>query len=181
VTSLPELGFGSDIQKYIGIHVRHGDFKNWCGQVPVEDCFASIAVLARRVEEIKTELRESRGMTVEHVIMTSDEEDQSWWEQVAEQGWHIVDHSGTVERYGAWYVQVQRLQSIIITTGSWFDLHILTFRYPVLIDAVIQSGGVGFLGTDRSTMSILARRRVQSWHQGIVRTVKWGQKGADDH
>ncbi|KAL9716465.1 hypothetical protein Ac2012v2_000913 [Leucoagaricus gongylophorus] len=146
---------GSPVPPYIGIHVRHGDFKNWCGQVPVEDCFASIAVLARRVEEIKTELRESRGMTVEHVIMTSDEEDQSWWEQVAEQGWHIVDHSGTVERYGAWY--------------------------PVLIDAVIQSGGVGFLGTDRSTMSILARRRVQSWHQGIVRTVKWGQKGADDH
>ena len=51
-------------------------------------------------------------MTVEHVIMTSDEEDQSWWEQVAEQGWHIVDHSGTVERYGAWYVQVLVMASI---------------------------------------------------------------------
>ena len=50
-----------------------------------------------------------------------------------------------------------------------------------MIDAVIQSGGVGFLGTDRSTMSTLARRRVQSWHNGVVRTVKWGEKGADDH
>ncbi|KAJ3568045.1 hypothetical protein NP233_g5974 [Leucocoprinus birnbaumii] len=126
-----------DTQKYIGIHVRHGDFKNWCGQVPIADCFASIPILARRIDEIKTELRESRGMTVDHVIMTSDERDESWWQQVAEQGWYKVDHSGTAERYNAWY--------------------------PVLIDAVIQSGGVGFLGTDRSTMSILARRRVQSW------------------
>ncbi|KAF5352395.1 hypothetical protein D9756_005940 [Leucocoprinus leucothites] len=141
--------------KYIGIHVRHGDFKNWCGDVPIEDCFASVAVLARRIEDIKTELRESRGMTVDHVIMTSDERDESWWSQVTEQGWYKVDHSGTVERYGAWY--------------------------PVLIDAVIQSGGVGFLGTDRSTMSILARRRVQSWRNGVVRTVKWGKVGADDH
>jgi len=105
-------GSRSDIQKYIGIHVRHRDFRNWCGQVPVDDCFASIAVLARRVEEIKIELRESRGITVEHVIMTSDEKDESWWEQVAKQGWYIIDHSGTVERYGAWYVQILVTPSI---------------------------------------------------------------------
>jgi len=72
----------------------------------VEDCFASIAILAGRIEEIRIELREFRGITVEHVIMTSDEKDESWWEQVAKQGWYIIDHSGTVERYGAWYVQI---------------------------------------------------------------------------
>lgn len=55
------------------------------------------------------------------------------------------------------------------------------YRYPVLIDAVIQSGGIGFVGTDRSTMSNLARRRVQSWHNGVVRAIKWGHLGADDH
>ena len=54
-------------------------------------------------------------------------------------------------------------------------------RYPLIIDAVIQSGGLGFVGTDRSTMSLLARRRVQSWHDGVVRAVKWGRPGADDH
>lgn len=54
-------------------------------------------------------------------------------------------------------------------------------RYPVLIDAVIQSSGLGFVGTDRSTMSQLARRRVQSWRNGAVRTVKWGLPGSDDH
>lgn len=54
-------------------------------------------------------------------------------------------------------------------------------RYPVLIDAAIQSLGVGFVGTDRSTMSILARRRVQSWQDGAVRTLKWGRPDSDDH
>ncbi|KXN88805.1 hypothetical protein AN958_06674 [Leucoagaricus sp. SymC.cos] len=146
---------GSETPPYIGIHIRHGDFKNWCGEVPVEDCFASISVINRRVEEVKTEIQESRGLTVNHVIVTSDERDPLWWEQVANQGWYRVDHSGTADRYGAWY--------------------------PVLIDAVIQSGGIGFVGTDRSTMSILARRRVQSWRNGVVRTIKWGKSGADDH
>ena len=54
-------------------------------------------------------------------------------------------------------------------------------RYPVLIDAVIQSGGAGFVGTDRSTMTILARRRVQSWRDGVTRIVKWGTPEADNH
>lgn len=76
--------------------------------------------------------------------------------------------------------------------GRWFSggtvevralLMILFYitRYPLLIDAVIQSGGIGFVGTDRSTMSILARRRVEAWHGGITRTVLWGHVGADDH
>ena len=37
------------------------------------------------------------------------------------------------------------------------------------------------MGTDRSTMSILARRRVQSWKDGAVRTLKWGLPNSDDH
>ncbi len=54
-------------------------------------------------------------------------------------------------------------------------------RYPVLVDAVIQSGAIGFVGTDRSTMSILARRRAETWHNAVSRTVKWGNPTADDH
>jgi hypothetical protein len=54
-------------------------------------------------------------------------------------------------------------------------------RYPLLIDAVIQSGGIGFVGTDRSTMSEIALRRCQSWHGAVTRMVKWGHIGADDH
>jgi hypothetical protein len=54
-------------------------------------------------------------------------------------------------------------------------------RHPVFIDAIIQSNGAGFVGTLRSTMSTLARRRVQSWRDGAIRTISWGWPGADDH
>lgn len=41
--------------------------------------------------------------------------------------------------------------------------------------------GTGFVGTEGSTMSLLARRRVEDWNGGVTRTVKWGRIGADDH
>jgi aspartyl/asparaginyl beta-hydroxylase (cupin superfamily) len=47
-------------------------------------------------------------------------------------------------------------------------------RYPVLIDAVIQSSGIGLVGMYGSTMSLLAGRRVQDWNNGVYKLVKWG-------
>ncbi|KIK70678.1 hypothetical protein GYMLUDRAFT_32719 [Collybiopsis luxurians FD-317 M1] len=140
---------------YISIHIRHYDFAGWCGDVPLDECFASIPVIARRVREVQEQIREEKGITVNHVIMTSDEREEAWWKEVADQGWRFPDHSRTKELFGDWY--------------------------PVLIDAAIQSAGAGFVGTDRSTMSIMAMRRVQSWQGGATRLVKWGHAGADDH
>lgn len=131
-------------------------------------------MIARRVNEVKQELMERKGISIDHVIMTSDERDNSWWEGVAEQGWVGIDHSRTVDLYGEWFVSF--ILNVAVLTNS-NELH----RYPVLIDAVIQSNGVGFVGTDRSTMSMMARRRVESWHDGVVRTVKWGRPDSDDH
>jgi hypothetical protein len=54
-------------------------------------------------------------------------------------------------------------------------------RYPVLIDAVLQSSGIGMIGMQGSTMSLLAGRRVKDWHNGVYKSVKWGTPGADDH
>jgi hypothetical protein len=90
--------------QWIGIHIRHGDFKDWCGIVPVADCFAPISVIKRRVEEVKRELLERKGMVVNHVIMTSDERNATWWETVTAEGWYAIDHSKTVELYGSWCV-----------------------------------------------------------------------------
>lgn len=123
------------------------------------------------MEEVKQDLLERKGLVVNHVILTSDERNATWWEGVVAQGWFQVDHSKTVEIYGAWWADLHFSTMVSLTIG----------RYPVLIDAVIQSGGVGFVGTDRSTMSILARRRVQSWQGGVVRTLKWGRLGSDNH
>ncbi|KAJ7493298.1 hypothetical protein B0H11DRAFT_2228078 [Mycena galericulata] len=142
------------ISPYISVHVRHGDFANWCN-VPIKDCFAPLSAIARRVAEVQAELWDTRRMRVSRVIMTSDEEDSAWWDDVVQLGWVRPDHSRTEERYGQWY--------------------------PTLIDAAIQSGGVGFVGTDRSTVSIMAGKRVVSWQGGAVRTVRWGHPHADDH
>ncbi|KJA28528.1 hypothetical protein HYPSUDRAFT_128961, partial [Hypholoma sublateritium FD-334 SS-4] len=151
------LGVGETEQTppYISVHIRHGDFSDWCHEVPIDDCFAPMAAIVRRVNEVKQEILERKKIHVKHVILTSDEKNATWWQAVLDQGWYRVNSSETVEQYGTWY--------------------------PLIIDAVIQSGGVGFVGTDRSTMSLLARRRVQSWHDGVVRTIKWGRPGADDH
>ncbi|KAF7339343.1 hypothetical protein MSAN_02148100 [Mycena sanguinolenta] len=143
------------IPPFISIHVRHHDFQNWCGETPIQDCFAPLPVIARRVQEVQQELLQTKGIKASHVIMTSDERDPAWWREVSELGWFTPDHTDTVALYGEWY--------------------------PVFIDAVIQSQGAGFVGTDRSTMSIVAARRVESWQNGPHKMVKWGSIGADDH
>ncbi|KAH7927278.1 hypothetical protein BV22DRAFT_1045518 [Leucogyrophana mollusca] len=142
---------------FISIHIRHGDFRNYCNDIPLDQCFASIPIIARRVAEVQEDLRQRKGLNVTRVMMTSDERDPAWWDEVRAQGWSWVDYTAerTEEIYGKWY--------------------------PVLIDAVIQSSGAGFVGTYGSTMTTLARRRVESWHDGPIRVVRWGWPGADDH
>ena len=90
------------------------------------------------------------------MVVTSDETWDEFWKEVKEYGWVNVNHTteGTVENYGMWY--------------------------EVVLDAYFQSMGVGFVGTDRSTMSLLAQRRVEDWVGGAWREVHWGKKGADD-
>lgn len=142
---------------YISIHARHGDFRDQCRGIPLDQCFASLSIIARRVSEVQEELRTQKGIEVTQVIMTSDEPDPEWWSEVRALGWTWVDYATerTEEIYGKWH--------------------------PVFIDAIIQSNGAGFVGTRGSTMSSLALRRVQSWHNGPTRIVQWGWPGADDH
>jgi hypothetical protein len=66
---------------------------------------------------------------------------------VKAQGWAFVNHTeeATVERYGEWY--------------------------PPLLDTVIQSRAVGFVGTKSSTFSLIGERRVQDWNGGVYRDV----------
>ncbi|GBE78647.1 hypothetical protein SCP_0115360 [Sparassis crispa] len=151
--SLPEA---VPIPPYISLHARHGDFGGMCGGSALEDCYTPLSAFARRVDEVQEELRAKHGIDVTHVIMTSDEKAEEWWSEVAERGWYRVDHGreNTMARLGTWY--------------------------PVIVDAVIQSQGIGFVGTEFSTFSSFGRRRVEDWNNGVTRTVKWGWIGADE-
>ena len=56
--------------------------------------------------EVQDELLERKGIYIpmSRVIMTSDETDSAWWDQVSALGWVKMDHAEhqTVERYGRW-------------------------------------------------------------------------------
>ncbi|KAG6330606.1 hypothetical protein ID866_8483 [Astraeus odoratus] len=142
---------------YIAVHARRGDFSVHCKDRPIDECLPTLSVIARHVAEVQEELLERKGINVTRVLMASDEQDPGWWAEVRDFGWSWVDYAaeGTVEKYGKWY--------------------------PVLLDAVLLSGGAGFIGTEHSTFSFVALRRVQYWNDGAVRTMKISRPGADDH
>ena len=64
-------------------------------------------------------------------------------------GWRFVNHQAekTVELYGEWYLTI--------------------------LDVVIQSLSLGFVGTDRSTLSVISQKRVEDWNGGVARLVLW--------
>ncbi|KAJ6615644.1 hypothetical protein B0H10DRAFT_1915811 [Mycena sp. CBHHK59/15] len=140
--------------QYITVHARNGGFGERC-KVPLEECFTPLSAIAQGVEEVKAELLATKGITVDAVIVTSDEKNRTWWDAVARQGWLRPDHSRTVERHGLWY--------------------------PMLIDAAIQAASIGFVGTEDSTVSLLAAKRVKAWYDGSTRSVRSVRLHSDDH
>lgn len=65
---------------------------------------------------------------VDHIIMTSDERDEVWWDLVKTQSWCRLEHSNTSAAYGRWFVLP--IFSVPQTSSA-------TVCYPVIIDAVV--------------------------------------------
>ncbi|KAF9022035.1 hypothetical protein BDZ89DRAFT_221297 [Hymenopellis radicata] len=132
---------------FIAVHVRHGDFGRTCSSKDPEDCFAALPAFARRVEEVKQELMEKKGLRVNRVLISSDDTTELFWQQVEALGWRDIDHGveQTVERHGEWYLPV--------------------------IDVATHSLAVGFVGTSGSTLSLVSARRVEDWSGGPTRLV----------
>lgn len=78
-----------------------------------------------------------------------DESDLSFWEEVRSYGWSYLNHTAeaTFEKYGEWY--------------------------PLLLDKVALSMGLGFVGTQSSTFSILNGDRVEDWSRGVVKMLDY--------
>ncbi|KAG8987180.1 hypothetical protein FRB90_003552, partial [Tulasnella sp. 427] len=118
-----------------------------CETVKLEDCAAPLSTYARRIKQVQDELAQLHGpdsplSDLQNVVVTSDDRDPKWWKEVHELGWLGTDEFD--EEIGAKY-------------GRW---------YPTIIDAVVQSRGKAFVGTQGSTMSDYAARRVQDWQHG---------------
>jgi hypothetical protein len=72
-------------------------------------------------------------------------------------------------------------QHLLLVDHTIGSLSYAFHRDPLFTDVVIQSNGIGFVANDLSTLSVLARRRVETWHRGITKTVRWGNPHSDDH
>ena len=115
----------------------------------METCFPPVEEVARVVKDVQAQVFANLGVQLlpEHVIVTSDESNPSWWSSIRSEGWTYVDHTAerTEDHFGFWY--------------------------PTFIDAIIHSLGTGFVGTEGSTMSLVAGRRVEDWNGGVVKMV----------
>jgi len=175
------LSPSEDLPPFISIHIRRNDFTVWCGDVVKDDCLAPLSAYIRRVEEVKPGLLEAKPELMKNagngrraedikVVVFTDEPhitsqnsgdppgtSEAWWKAIDDLGWKSIRHDleQTEEKYGAWY--------------------------PSILDACMMAMGSAFVGTDRSTYSLIAKRRVEDWAGGPARLVKWGFIGADDH
>ncbi|KAF8647058.1 hypothetical protein AX16_006893 [Volvariella volvacea WC 439] len=63
----------SNIPPFIAVHVRRGDFMYHCRGVDIKECFAPVSAYAQRVEEVRKELWEVRGIDIlpSNVLVTS--------------------------------------------------------------------------------------------------------------
>jgi hypothetical protein len=103
-----------DIPPYVAVHVRHGDFDGGCSEgTTLETCYAPLSTYAKRVAEVQVELRERHGVEAKHVLMTSDEQDKTWWEGVHQLGWAYIDFANEPEdeiltKWSVFHISTQR-------------------------------------------------------------------------
>ncbi|KZT51347.1 hypothetical protein CALCODRAFT_503652 [Calocera cornea HHB12733] len=138
------------IPPFISVHARRGDFGDKCKFFGKNGtaCLPSLNQLRRRIGEVQTKLLQ-KGVSTDRVLITSDEKDPQWWEDIRQAGYTWIDHAQA--RTDALY-------------GEW---------YSPLLDGIFHSLAAGFVGTDQSTMSLLAARRVEEWNAGPTAFLMW--------
>ncbi len=156
-----ELAPSDPIPPFISVHVRRGDFANSCPEELTKDeCMTPFAFYAHAAQRIARALRTERGIDLRYVFVTSDERDASWWDTVrAETTYNASSSSGLEYVYLNHTALDTASHPLVLASGH-------TEWYPVLVDAIVQSLGTGFVGSEGSTMSLVAARRVEDWQWG---------------
>jgi hypothetical protein len=182
---------------YIAVHIRRGDFDSPCRIKGIEPtiCFPPLSVYADTIEQVRQELSSNPDFPHPNardlpVLIFSDEPKHTnpwylnrfgrlpgtperFWEDVRERGWMIVDHSApdAVPAAGAPPLDTRsaRREEISLDTESRYGVW-----YPTLVDSALMAYAVGFVGTEPSTFSLLAAKRVKAWQGGVVKMVKSG-------
>lgn len=158
---------------YILVHARHGDFLNNCDSRKAQGkpCSPPLSSIAQYVKEVEDELKQKGIIKEDHgwskdktpVIVTSDEADSAWWNQVKAHGWKRV-------------VFPKELELPPGVKGREDGLDPETHKKlwdRMFIEVAIQGFATGFVGTQGSTMSLVAQRRVEHWQGGVARTMSF--------
>lgn len=112
-------------------------------------------VFSVRVAEVQEELRQRKGINVTHVIMTSDEQDEKWWDRVHEMGWLRIDHekANTIAVHGEWYERSLPLYPLSSLSTPLLTLHRLpspsfvSLRSVLVTDTAVRLLGIQSLWT----------------------------------
>lgn len=140
------LEAGEEIPPFIAIHIRHGDFGQNCN-LPGH-CLSSVDSFEKAVKRVEGSLVTTKGVTIRHWLVSSDETDPAFWDAVSTLGWSFFDHEKerTLERFGEWLTP--------------------------LVDMVAHSLAAGFVGTSDSTFSLVGGRRVEDWNDSVYELVE---------
>lgn len=158
--------------KFISVHARHGDFLNDCPRRREKGlpCFPTMEEFDKRVKEIEDELKRRGRLTLEEgrlpVIVTSDETDEEWWAHVADMGWKRVMFPDELSIPAGLNIRDPKVEE------DWGEQVYERLWDRMLVEMAVQGFGTGFVGTQGSTMSLVASRRVEHWQDGVVRMVK---------
>ncbi|SCV68133.1 BQ2448_254 [Microbotryum intermedium] len=150
------MGRSGARKPFIGVHLRRGDFVS-LGRVADDD----VRSYTRAVSEVQNELRKKSkwsGVGSRRdlpVIFATDATDDAFLKKLADLGWLRINHQefATADR-GSFVTGVD------VRFGGW---------YPSMLDSLLLSRAVGFVGTKSSTYSYLAARRVETWNDGVTR------------
>lgn len=178
---------------FIAVHVRHGDFLEYCqiAQGKKEKgikCAPGLSEFERLIGEVEQELHQ-RGIGYKGgepvkfpVVVTSDETDKDWWNEVARFGWKRVEFPSALEWRPQGEPEKYKKKGHRKKMGKNGIRSEPPGRLPpemydvlwdrMLVEAALQGLGVGFVGTQGSTMSLVAQRRVEHWQGGVTRVIE---------
>ncbi|KAF9344364.1 hypothetical protein BGX26_004460 [Mortierella sp. AD094] len=136
-------------QKYIAIHVRRGDFAQYCqdnfaGPKMIK-CFPTTEEIAQRVDMIQLNNNPSGSLKeVMPVFVATNERRPEELKKFADLGWTYLDHDeiGTVESLGVFG--------------------------PMMVDQVFMAHAQALIGIQMSTFSRVGALRQRDWHQRKV-------------
>ncbi|GAA6024155.1 hypothetical protein JCM11491_001016 [Sporobolomyces phaffii] len=139
-----------DIPKnLVTVHLRRGDFKEWCSTG--HNCTPAID---RYVEKVEPMLAlQPKGTKV--LVTTDEQDDDIFLSSIDALGWYRIDH----RRLGTFSILEERYGD----AARWYD---------AAIDQAILSLGSGFVGTSGSQVSLVTELRVAAWNRGQTSLVE---------